>query len=104
MLKIPLFANPYYDFYTALENESYHITVKWNSLDSCWHMDLEGVNNSVDLKGIRLVGGVNLLEPFAVLELNALYVVDLHEKYEDPNFDDIGTRFQLLYLEKGETL
>jgi len=103
MLVIPLFNDsPYYDFSTTLEDDSYQISIKYSTLEECWYMDLKGVTNEVDLKGMKLVGGVDLLEPYAVIELGKMYIVDMSSRYEDPNYDNMGDRFQLLYVTKDE--
>lgn len=104
MKHLPLFATNYYDYYTTLEGNSYHITIKWNSTDEAWYLDLIGVSNDVAFQGIKLVGGIDLLEPYRILELGQLYIVDMQSENQDPNFEDVGDRYRLCYLEIGETL
>lgn len=101
---IPLFKDPYYEYFTTLENASYKITVRWNTVDEAWYIDLEGITNGVLYRGLKLVGGVNILKPFAILELGEMWLVDLSEANQDPDFDGIGDVYKLLYLEKGESL
>jgi hypothetical protein len=61
-------------------------------------MDLVG--EGVDLKGLKLVGGVDLLFPHAVLELGQMFVLDLEGFKSDPDRDGFGDRFKVLYVPK----
>jgi hypothetical protein len=61
-------------------------------------MNIKGLNNSVDIKGLALLTGKDLLAPFGYSgQLGELWVVDNTEGNEDPNFDDMGTRWTLEY-------
>lgn len=86
-------------FTITLEGNPYEFVIHWNETISAWYMNLRSITDSaIDFKGIRLVGGVNLLKPFAILELGALYMVDGEGLNEDPNYDDMGGRFRLYYV------
>lgn len=98
---LPLEVNPRYFFNIELESEVYTITIHWNEIDSSWIMDLLGVSNDVDYKGIKLVVGPNLLKPYAILELGGLFVVDGEDAGVDPIYDNIVTRYALYYVPKG---
>ena len=67
-------------------------------------MDLLGVtDSSIDYRGIKLTTGPNLLKPFAILQLGAMYIFDNEGLGEDPTYDDIGGRFQLIYVPAENT-
>jgi len=100
---IPLKSKAYYNFFIALEDLNWKITMRWNDTTAAWAMDLEGISeSSIKVEGIRLVGGVDLLKPYAIKELGQMFIFDTEEKNEDPNFDDIGNRFILYYFDTTE--
>jgi hypothetical protein len=91
-------------FQISLDDEIYTINLRWNFTDTAWYMDIIGINNTVDFKGLKLVSGVDIFFPLAITELGRLFVVDLEEKNKDPDYDLFGDRFQLIYVPKNETL
>lgn len=98
-----MIANPNYSFTRVLDGNNYQINVRWNVYTSKWYMDLIGLNNDVDIRGcIALVGGKDLLAKYGYNELGQLWVVDNSGAGEDPNFDDIGSRFTVEYTPVGE--
>ena len=90
---IPLYVDPRYEFKIDLETNTYIFSIHWNVYGAAWYLDIEGISNTVDYKGIKLVTGVNLLKPFAILELGALYMLDNEEEGLDPDYDNIGSRY-----------
>jgi hypothetical protein len=105
-LQIPLVnGKNYYYFNTTLDGVIYKFTIRWNNTDLAWYLSIASViDTSVDLKGIRLICGIDLLYQYHILKLGGLYMIDNDNKLEDPNFADFGTRFTMMYLPKGETL
>jgi hypothetical protein len=98
------FAPKYADYIEVqLENIAWQIYCRWNFIDNAWYMDLSSVQTGTTLKGLKLVSGKNVLRPHAVSELGQMWVVDTEGKFEDPNFDDWGDRFKLLYIPLGES-
>ena len=70
-------------------------------LASKWYLDIKGLSNSVDIKGIALLPGKDLLAPFGYGgQLGELWVVDNSSGTENPNYDDMGTRWTLEYTPK----
>ena len=102
MVTIPLTANASYRFTVEIESETVEFAVRWNLVESAWYFDIVGVSFTLELKGIKFVGGVNLLKPYAVRELGGLYMIDSEEKNEDPDFDGLGDRYRLIYVTKAE--
>jgi hypothetical protein len=90
--------NPYYTGTKVLDGNTYKVTIRWNTTTEKWYVDIEGLTNDVDLKGIALVGGKDLLSPHGYGDiLGELWVVDNSGADEDPNYDDMGGRFTVEY-------
>ena len=100
-IKIDVRANPYYRGSKALDGNTYTLTVRWNTYTAQWYADLKGATNDVDIKGMALVGGKDLLAPFGHADLGALWIIDNSGAGEDPNFADMGGRFTLEYTPVG---
>jgi hypothetical protein len=89
---------------TELEGIAWQIYYRWNFTDKAWYMDLSSAQTGTTLKGLKLVSGKNILRPHAVSELGQMWIVDTEGKLEDPDFDNFGDRFKLLYIPLGETI
>lgn len=101
MLEIQLNNDAYYDFITELEGEKYLFTIKFNPIYETWYADVQGQSNSVSFKTALLPGG-DLLEGLSILELGALFLVDIEEEGTNPDEESLGTRHKLLYVTKEE--
>lgn len=99
-LVIPLISNPRYQFQTDLDGAAYEFKIRWNVTDQGWYFDIKGISNDVDYAGIRMSTGPNLLKPYAILELGGLYIIDVEEEGLDPDFDEIGSRYLMYYVDK----
>lgn len=95
---IPFVPKPADNFDTELEGISWQIFYRWNYTDRAWYMDLSSVETGTTLKGLKLVNGSNILKPHAVSELGKIFVVDTEGRQENPNYDDFGDRFKVLYI------
>jgi len=93
-----------YSFDMSLENIPVTINVRWNLIDQSWYMDLIASNINLELRGLKLAGGVDLLYPYAITELGQMFVIDLEDKKEDPIRDLLGDRFQVAYFSKDDPL
>jgi len=89
--------NPYYTGTKVLDGNTYLLTVRWNTYNLKWYMDITGLTNTVDINGIALLPGFDLFEKYGYSELGSLNVVDNSGANEDPNFDDMGGRFTVEY-------
>jgi hypothetical protein len=89
---------PGQSFLIDLEENTYEITLRWLENAGKWYMRLKGISTDEDFVGIALVGGVNLLRPFAITTLGALYVVDTTGANLDPDFDTLGVTHILYYV------
>lgn len=103
MVTIPLDATSS-DFEKTVDIEDQTVTfrIRWNSLEEAWYTDITGVTFTLSLLGLKLVGGVNLIKPHAVIELGGLFLIDSEEKAEDPDYDLLGDRYRLIYVTKAE--
>jgi len=95
---LPFKPEPADYFEAELEGIAWQIYYRWNGTDSAWYMDLSSVQTGTTLKGLKLVSGSNILRPHAVTELGKIFVVDTEGKETDPNFDDFGDRYKVLYV------
>lgn len=94
---IKLKVNPYYSGTKELDGNVYKLKLRWNMHTEIWYLDLTGLTNDVDIKGIALLPGKDLLASHGYYQLGQLWVIDNQGANENPNYDDIGTRFTLEY-------
>ena len=99
---IPTTPTPDYEFLIDLEDQTLQMRIRWNSIEGAWYLDITGVSFTLELQPLKLVGGVDLLKPHAVLELGGLQILDTEEKFEDPDFDLMGDRYKLMYIPIAE--
>ena len=90
-------ANPYYKGTKSLDGNQYSLIFNWNTYTEKWYMQIKGLNNDVDVKGIAMLTGKDLLFPYGEYELGTLFVIDNQGANEDPNFDDMGSRWTVEY-------
>lgn len=96
-IAINLKVRPYYSGVKVLDGNSYKLKVRWNTYTEKWYLDIKGLTNDVEINGIALLGGKDLLAPYGYRELGQLWIVDNQHADADPNYDDIGGRFTLEY-------
>jgi hypothetical protein len=89
-----------YFFTTVLEGLNVQFKVRWNIVDLAWYIDLDIIETETLVKGIKLIGGIDLLKQYAITELGKMFIVDTEEKFQDPDFDLIGDRYKLIYILK----
>lgn len=95
---IKLIADPYYSRTVKIGSIMYQVTVRWSELELAWYLDLKSTSTSdVDVRGIKLVGGVDLAEPYGMVDFGQMWLCDLTGKARDPEFDNIATDFILLF-------
>jgi hypothetical protein len=100
---LPLESDASYDFTVTLEDLEWKFTITWNTVVEAWYCRLQGLTETDIDFNFKLVCGVDLIKPFAIIQLGQLFMLDLEEENADPNFDDIGTRFVLTYADKTES-
>ena len=90
------------NFTTELEGIGWQIYYRWNYTESAWYMDLSSVQTGDTVRGIKMVPGINILQPFALTELGWMYVVDTEGKEANPDYDGWGDRYKVLYIPKED--
>jgi hypothetical protein len=97
---INLRPKPYYRGVKSLDGNTYRFTFWWNIYSSKWMMSIDGINNTVSIRGIALLCGKDLLKAHGYSDLGELWVIDNGGTNEDPNYDEIGSRWTLEYVPK----
>ena len=99
-MRIKIKELPYYNGTVSLEGSTYRITIRWNGETSKWYMDFVGITEDIAIKGIALVVGKDLLEPYGYgITFGRLEVIDNSEASEDPVYEGMGDRWTLEYSE-----
>ena len=103
---IPLKAEAEYTLRIDLDNIACRIRVYWNEFSDAvkssydttgfWSMDV--VNDIFDIKGIKLVGGTDLMWPYSHINFGGFILYDMTGQNLEPEFDGIGERWQLNYV------
>lgn len=101
---IPLESGAGYNFLIGLEEIQYTFTVHWNVTASAYFLDIYSATNSVDIKGIKLVPGIDLLAPYPINDLGSMYLIDYSGNDSEATFDSLGSTHQLLYTPTDATI
>lgn len=100
-MRIKLYSKPVYDGSKVLDGNPYTLRIWWNTYNSKWYLNLKGISNGVEIIGIALLCGKDLLKPYGWGQfLGELWLVDNSGQDEDPGFDEMGTRWTLEYTPK----
>jgi len=94
----------YYRGVKSLEDNVYQFTFRWNTFSSKWYMDIVGKNNVVDIRGIALLPGRDLITLHGYSQLGGqLWLLDNRAgAAENPTFADMGTRWTLEYIPEAD--
>ena len=96
-ININVKVNPYYKGTKALDGNQYALRFHWNNTTEKWYMQIKGLNNDVDIKGIALLTGKDLLLPYGEYELGNLWVIDNSGSNTDPDYDNMGSQYTVEY-------
>jgi len=100
---IELHAKPYYEGTKTLDGNTYKLRIHWNTKTEIRYMSLTGLNNSVTIRGIPLLPGMDLFSPHGYADiLGELWVVDGQGLNENPDYYGMGSRWKLEYTPVGE--
>lgn len=91
-------SKPYKNFTKTLDKNSYKLTFRWNGTAAKWILNIKGLTNDVEVNGIALVTGINLLKPFAIKELGGLNIIDTFETNTDPTRYSLGNQHKIQYI------
>lgn len=91
---------PVYNGTKSLDGNSYRFRFHWNTVTEKWYMDMSAQSDDidVDMKGRALLCGKDLIPPGYSDILGQLWMIDNSGLDEDPNYDDIGSRWTLEYI------
>jgi hypothetical protein len=99
---IKLYSKPAYTGTKVLDGNPYTLRIRWNTHTQKWYLDLIGTSNNVEIDGIALLCGKDLLAPYGYRHLlGELRLVDNSGRDEDPGFEEMGSRWTLEYTSKS---
>lgn len=102
VLTIPLTsATAHYRQATTLDGDVYSLDIAWNIRGEFWSMTISDSTGNPILAGIKLVGGVDLLQQYVMDNRppGELNIIDTSGLSANPGRDDLGDRFILEYTE-----
>jgi hypothetical protein len=102
VLEIPIqLANKKFRQTTVLDGVSYIFSFSYNTRFLKWIMDIFNEDNEIVLSGIPLYSDRVLLNNYKHLAIpqGDLFCIDTEALNEDPNKNEFGTRFKLIYVE-----
>jgi len=95
---IPTIPHPNPTQTVTLDGNECRMTFHWNLTEKKWYMNFEQLTEGYVLNGLAVVPGCSILEPYATPELGHLMVIDSEGKNRNPNFEDFGDIFVLMYI------
>ena len=98
--KIPITPSKQFRFQIDLDGHTVDFMFRWNLTGRYWTFNLTGQTLTDEVSGAAVVTGLDLLKPYAIRELGQLYCIDGKDLGEDPDFDNFGARWSLIYVEK----
>lgn len=105
---IPLEPAPEQTFRVVLDDVPYSCRVYWSDFDEtvreivgegiegCWYADIKG--GEIDIKGMALVTGCDLLGAFAYDKIGQLWLADVGAKPSNPSYESFGVNHKLYYI------
>jgi hypothetical protein len=111
---IPVSNYPDQRFRLTLEGVPLSVRVWWSAFDSItaeligdgiqgqWYLDMVSTDGAIDINGMALVTGCDMLEPYAFDGLGGLWLVDDEGKARDPSLDDLGVTHTLYYVPRAD--
>lgn len=73
-----------------------------DDIDGQWCMDFATADGSINMAGMAIVGGCDMLEPYAIDGLGSLWAIDVEGKPRDMALESLGTTHQLIYVPVDE--
>lgn len=73
-----------------------------DDIDGQWYMDFATADGSISMAGMAIVGGCDMLEPYAFDGLGSLWAIDVEGKPRDMTLASLGTTHQLIYVPVAE--
>lgn len=107
---IPVVSYPDQTFRVTLEGTPLDMRIYWSAFDAStraligdgiegqWYMDMSNADLSINLKGVALVTGADILEPHGYSQFGGLWMAGPG----DMTFSSLGDTHQLLYVPVDE--
>lgn len=73
-----------------------------DGIEGQWYMDFSDVDGTITMSGMAIVGGCDMLEPYAFDGLGGLWAIDVEGKPRDLSLESLGTTHQLIYVPVDE--
>lgn len=103
MLQIPLdIGLPGQEFSIDLDGQNVRLLFMWNSNAKSWFMDIKGVSFDLKFTGLRVCVSQYIMDGLAVREIGDFVLLDLEDLNQEPNFDEFGERWILMYYTKED--
>ena len=105
VVKIPTTPSlPHYNQFTTLDGTTYELVFFWNTRDEHWYMDINDIDGNIILPSSKLVCNYPLLRRAKNPDSppGQILAMDTSGLDEDPAFNDLGTRVELLYYDAEE--
>lgn len=96
--QIPLSAKPQ-KFSIQLAGTTYLFTVRWNSVATCWILDIQDQNGVDLIMGIPMITGRDLLEPYPDLRFGGALIVQTDGDSDAvPTYANLGGAGKLYFI------
>lgn len=85
-------------FSITLGNETYKVTIVWNTIGGLWILNLNDSSGNPVIQGIPLVTGLGLLRQYGYLGLDGdLFIQSTTDPYALPTFEGLGSTSNIYY-------
>jgi hypothetical protein len=95
---------PFQSLRTTLDGVTYGLELRWNRRGSLWLCDLYSAGGAALVHGRPVLIGEMLFRSYHHLAVPPGEVIafDTELRDEDPTLEDLGTRIELVYLDRAE--
>lgn len=101
MYILPLHPHPSFRYRAPLEGYEFSFHWWYAPVQEIWFVDYSCEELSIDVAGMAVVTGNNLLSGRGLYQVGALVLLDLQGS-ADPDFDNFGDRWKMVYLTRAE--
>ena len=111
---IPVTNYPEQVFRITLDGVTLAARVWWSEFDQItrdmvgdditgqWYWDMVSTDGAITVYGMALVTGCDMFEPYAFEGLGGLWLVSLDASTKDPELQQLGETYQLIYVPAAE--
>ena len=101
MYTLPLEEHPNFKYRAVLEGYEFRFHYKYAPVQDMWFIDYACDELDIDVAGMAVVTGNNLLKGRGLYQMGVLALLDLQGS-EDPEFTGFGDRWKMVYITKAE--